>query len=120
MAQGRSTQTIATIKWIRTSRLSIKNSLSEEEEDHRLSRRSVPTRARLEVEQLRENLADSMRNIFRNLYQNRLDGPIACHVLIQNSRFLKISLVEIGQVFTQPLYKDFRISRLQAFRIHDS
>ena len=39
-----------------------------------------------------------------NLYQNRLDGPIACHVLVPNSRFLKTFLVEIGQVFPQPLY----------------
>ena len=39
------------------------------------------------IERLRENLADSTRNIFRNLYQYRLDGPIACHVLVQNSHF---------------------------------
>ena len=31
----------------------------------------------------RNNLSDSPRNIFQNLYQNRLDGPIACHVLVQ-------------------------------------
>jgi len=31
MAQGRSTETISMIKWIRTSRLSIKNSLSLQE-----------------------------------------------------------------------------------------
>ena len=55
------------------------------------------------IERLRENLADPTRNIFNNLYHNRLDGPIACHVLVQNSRFLKIFLVEIGQVFPQPL-----------------
>ena len=41
------------------------------------------------LERLRENLADSTRNIFRNLHQNRLDGPVACHVLVQNSRFRK-------------------------------
>ena len=27
--------------------------------------------------------------MFHNLYQNRLEGPIACHVLLQNPRFLK-------------------------------
>ena len=29
------------------------------------------------VEQLRENLADFKRNVFENLYQNRLDGPFS-------------------------------------------
>ena len=57
------------------------------------------------VERSRENLADSTRNVFKNLYRNRLGGPIACHVLVQNSRFLKIFFVEIGPVFPQPLYK---------------
>ena len=41
------------------------------------------------VERLRENLADSTRKLFKNLYQDLLDGPVACHVLVQNSRFLK-------------------------------
>jgi len=39
---------------------------------------------------LRENLADSTGKKIRNLYQKRLDGPIACHVLVQKSRFLKV------------------------------
>ena len=56
------------------------------------------------IERLRKNLADSTRNIIKNLYHSRLDGPIACHVLVQNSRSLKIFLVEIGLVFPQPLY----------------
>ena len=33
---------------------------------------------------------------FQQSYQNRWDGPIACHVLVQNSRFQKMFLVEIG------------------------
>ena len=70
------------------------------------------------LERLRENLADSTRKLYKNLYQNRLDGPIACHVLVQNSRFLKRFLVEIGQVFPQLLYlmlalgSGFRVERL--------
>ena len=59
-------------------------------------RRGVRARRRCTLERLREDVADSKRNNFKNLYQNRLDGPIACHVLVQNSRFLKMFLVEIG------------------------
>ena len=33
MAQGQSTEIVSMIKWIRTSRLSINNSLSDEEEE---------------------------------------------------------------------------------------
>jgi hypothetical protein len=36
----------------------------------------------------------------QNLYENRLDGPIACHVLVKQTGFLKT----IGQVFPQQLY----------------
>ena len=39
----------------------------------------------------------------RNLNENPLDGPIACHVLVKKSRFLKMFLVETVQVFPQPL-----------------
>ena len=35
------------------------------------------------VERLRENLADFNEKLFKNLYQNRLDGQIAGHVLVQ-------------------------------------
>ena len=38
------------------------------------------------IERLRENLADSTRQLFKKLYQDRLDGPVACHVLAQISR----------------------------------
>jgi len=49
-------------------------------------------------------LADFTRFFFKNLYQNRLGGPIACHVLVQISRFLIFLLVEIRQVFALSLY----------------
>ena len=55
------------------------------------------------LEWLRETVSDSTRNIFKNLYQDSLDGPIVGHVLVQISRFLEKFLVEIGQVFTEPL-----------------
>ena len=35
------------------------------------------------VERLRENLADFNEKLFKKLYQNRLDGHITCHVLVQ-------------------------------------
>jgi len=41
------------------------------------------------AERLRENLADFNEKLFKNLYQDRLDGPITGHVLVQISRFLK-------------------------------
>ena len=41
------------------------------------------------VERLRENLADFNEKLYKNLYQDRLDGPIKGHVLVQISRFLK-------------------------------
>ena len=41
------------------------------------------------LERLRENLADFNEKRFKNLYQDRLDGPITGHVLVQISRFLK-------------------------------
>ena len=36
-----------------------------------------------EVERLRKNLADFNEKLFKNLYQNRLDGEITGHVLVQ-------------------------------------
>ena len=36
------------------------------------------------VERLRGNLADFNEKHLQDLYQNRLDGPIASHILIQN------------------------------------
>ena len=36
-----------------------------------------------DVERLRENLADFNEKLFKKLYQNRLDGRITCHVLVQ-------------------------------------
>ena len=35
------------------------------------------------LERLRENLADFNEKLFKNLYQNRLDGQILGHVLVQ-------------------------------------
>ena len=35
------------------------------------------------VERLRENLADFNEKLFKNLYQNRLDGQVTGHVLVQ-------------------------------------
>ena len=49
-------------------------------------------------------LSDSARFCFKNLYQNRVDGSIACHVPVQNSHLLEMNLLEIGQVFPRPLY----------------
>ena len=43
----------------------------------------------MNVERLRENLADFNEKLFKNLYQDRLDGPITGHVVVQNSRFLE-------------------------------
>ena len=56
------------------------------------------------VEQLRENLADFNEKHFQKVCRNRLDGQIACHVPVRNSRFLQMIVYEIGQVFSQPLY----------------
>ena len=54
------------------------------------------------VERLRENLADFNEKLFKNLYQDSLDGPITGHVLVQilSEKFHR----KIGQVFPQPLY----------------
>ena len=41
------------------------------------------------VERLRENLAGFNEKLFKNLYQDRVDGPITGHVLVQVSRFRK-------------------------------
>ena len=41
------------------------------------------------LKRLHENLADFSEKLFKNLYQDRLDGPITGHVLVQISRFLK-------------------------------
>ena len=41
------------------------------------------------LERLRENLADFAEKLFKNLYQDRVDGLITGHVLVQMSRFLK-------------------------------
>ena len=35
-----------------------------------------------QVERLRENWADFNEKLFKNLYQNRLDGQITGHVLV--------------------------------------
>jgi len=70
--------------------------------DTRSKIRAKPTSS---TERLRENLAGFKRKHVQNLYQNRLDGPIICHVLAQNCRFLKMFLLEMGQVLPQPLHK---------------
>jgi hypothetical protein len=59
------------------------------------------------------------------LYQNRLDGPVTCHVLVQIFRFVKMFLLEIGQLFPQPLYSSLpsRVAGFSfafVFRIPDS
>jgi hypothetical protein len=41
------------------------------------------------VERLWENLADFNEKLFKNLYQDRFDGLITGHVLVQISRFLE-------------------------------
>ena len=41
------------------------------------------------MERLRENLDDFNEKLSKNLYQDRLDGLITGHVLVQISRFLK-------------------------------
>ena len=65
---------------------------------------------------MREKLADSTRKNIKNLYQNRVDGPIACQVLVQNYPFLKMFLVEIRQVFPQLLYLHRPPKELVAFK----
>jgi hypothetical protein len=35
------------------------------------------------IERLRENFADFNEKLFKNLYQDRLDGQITGHVLVQ-------------------------------------
>jgi len=57
------------------------------------------------MERWRENMADFNKKSFKYLYQNRLDGPIARHVLVQISRFSNIFLHEIRNFFSQQLYQ---------------
>jgi len=52
-----------------------------------------------------KNMADFNKKYFEYLYQNRLDGPIARHVLVQISRFSNIFLHGISHFFSQPLYQ---------------
>ena len=51
------------------------------------------------TERLQEDLADFKENYCQFLYQNRLDGPVRCHVLVHFFRFVKEFLLDIGQVF---------------------
>ena len=55
----------------------------------------------LVVKRLRENLADFDETLFKNLYQDRLDGPITGPGT--NFSISKKFLCEIGQAFPQPL-----------------
>ena len=65
------------------------------------------------LERLREEEADFNENYFQNVHPHRSDETITRHALAQNSRFLGMILVEIGQVSPAtalaPSYPDFCI-----------
>ena len=50
-----------------------------------------------------KDLADFSDKYYQNLCQNHLDGPVTCHVLVQNPRFLKNKICLKSAKFSPPV-----------------
>ena len=54
-------------------------------------------------------------DFFFNLYRNRLDKPVARHVLVHLLGFLNMLILDIGHGVMQPLYTPARFSQHSAY-----